>query len=61
MIVLSGPSGNKKLEIAKYALKYYVVRNKLMDGIYEIQPSTRNNKEGFLNEFVDLLRLTINH
>ena len=61
MIVLTGASGNKKLELAKYALKYYFVRNRLMDGIYEIETSTRNNKQGFLSQFVDLLRLRINH
>ena len=60
MIVLSGLSGNNQSEIAKYAVKYLLNRKKFLDGAYEIEVNIRKNKQGFLNEVLQSLRLTIN-
>ena len=47
--ILTGPPGEGKKEIAKFAVKYCSHRNPFKDGAYEIEIDKRQNCKGFLN------------
>lgn len=58
--MLTGPRGNNKIEIAKYAAKYCQERNNFSDGICEIQLGNKKDKEGLINAINETLKFSDN-